>query len=130
MISSQNHHSQLSVVSNSQTPRLVGRLVNVFAWLFILLPIVMLFLPWQQNINASGYISAFAPADRQQTIDSPVSGRILRWHVKEGAKVKKGDLLVEVSDIDPQLPERLKQQREANQTKLVTKQQELDAYLM
>ncbi|MCD2450119.1 HlyD family secretion protein [Methylicorpusculum oleiharenae] len=120
--------SQLSVISASQTPRLVGRIVFIFAWLFILVPVFTLFLPWQQNINGSGVVSAFMPVERQQTIESPVSGRIMRWHVKEGAKVKKGDLLVEVSDIDPQLPERLRRQREANEAKLVAKQREFDAY--
>lgn len=125
-----NHQPQFSVISASQTPRLVGQVVIIFAWIFILLPVFMLFLPWQQNINGSGYVSSFIPAERQQTIDSPVSGRIQHWHVKEGAKVKKGDLLLEISDIDPQLPERLKQQRNANQAKLVAKQQELQAYQM
>ena len=42
--------------------------------------------------------------------------------------VKQGDLLVEVSDIDPQFPDRLKWQQEANQAKLAAKQQEYDAY--
>lgn len=130
MMLNQNYRSQLSVISASQTPRLVARIVVVFAWLFILLPVFMLFLPWQQNVNGSGYISSFIPAERQQTINSPVSGRIQLWHVKEGAKVQQGDLLLEVSDIDPQLPERLNQQREANQAKLAAKQQELQAYQM
>lgn len=130
MIPSSNHQPQLSVISASQTPRLVGRIVVVFAWLFVLLPIFMLFLPWQQNISADGYMSAFAPAERQQTIDSPVSGRILRWHVKEGVTVNRGDLLLEVSDIDPRFPERLNQQRAAYEAKLAAKQQEFDAYQM
>ncbi|MCF7970239.1 MAG: HlyD family secretion protein [Methylococcaceae bacterium] len=120
--------NNLSVMSASQTPNIVGKLVNYFAWLFILLPIFSLFLPWQQNINGNGYISAFAPAGRQQTIQSPVSGRIEQWHVKEGTKVKKGDLLLEVGDIDPQLPARLQLQREAVQAKLAAKQQEFEAY--
>lgn len=128
MMNMSDNTSQLSVISACQTPRLVGRIVFIFAWLFILVPVFTLFLPWQQNINGTGIVSAFMPVERQQTIESPVSGRIMRWHVKEGAKVKKGDLLVEVSDIDPQLPERLRRQREANEAKLVAKQREFDAY--
>jgi len=128
MIPSPKNSIQLSVISASQTPGIVGKVVNYFAWLFILLPIFTLFLPWQQNITGNGYISAYAPAGRQQTIQSPVSGRIEQWHIKEGTKVKKGDLLLEVSDIDPQLPERLQQQREATQAKLAAKQQEFESY--
>jgi multidrug efflux pump subunit AcrA (membrane-fusion protein) len=127
-MTSTHNYPQLSVISASQTPRLVGRIVVIFTWLFIFVPIFMLFLPWQQNINGEGHISAFTPAHRQQTIQSPVSGRILEWHVKEGAKVKKGDLLLEVTDIDPQFQQRLNQQHEAIQAKLAAKQQELDAY--
>jgi len=128
MSSSPKNSIQLSVISASQTPGIVGKMVTYFAWLFVLLPIFSLFLPWQQNINGKGYISAYAPAGRQQTIQSPVSGRIEQWYVKEGSKVKKGDLLLEVSDIDPQLPERLQQQREVTQAKLAAKQQEFEAY--
>lgn len=124
----QDHHPLLSVVSATQTPRFVGRIVTIFVWLFVLVPIFALFLPWQQNVNGTGYVSAFAPLERQQTVDSPVSGRILQWHVREGAKVEKGDWLVEVSDIDPLLPERLKRQREANAAKLDAKQRELASY--
>jgi len=128
MKSVHNHRPQSSVISASQTPRIVGQIVIVFAWLFILLPIFTLFLPWQQNINGTGYISAFTPEGRQQTIQSPVSGRILKWHIKEGDKVKQGDLLLEVHDIDPQFTERLLQKKAANQAKMAAKQQELDAY--
>lgn len=124
----QHHHPLLSVISSTQTPRFVGRVVTIFVWLFVLVPIFALFLPWQQNVNGVGYVSAFAPLERQQTVDSPVSGRILQWHVKEGATVKQGDLLVEISDIDPLLPKRLERQREANAAKLTAKQQELNAY--
>jgi multidrug efflux pump subunit AcrA (membrane-fusion protein) len=96
MKSSQTNKPQFSVISASQTPGIVGRAVSYIAWLFVLLPLFTLFLPWQQNINGNGYISAYAPAGRQQTIQSPISGRIEKWHVKEGTQVKKGDLLVEV----------------------------------
>jgi len=127
---SQTNQSQFSVISASQTPGIVGKAVFYIAWLFVLLPIFTLFLPWQQNVNGSGYISAYVPAGRQQTVQSPVSGRIAKWFVKEGTKVKKGDLLVEVNDVDPKLLERLNQQYAANQAKLAAKQQEFEAYQM
>lgn len=124
----QQYHPQLSVLSASLTPRIVSRLVTLFVWLFVLLPIVMLFLPWQQNISATGYVSAYTPAERRQTVQAPVSGRIQQWFVKEGAKVAQGDLLLEISDIDPQLFRRLNQQKMSSEAKLVAKQQELDNY--
>ncbi|HYO83670.1 MAG TPA: HlyD family efflux transporter periplasmic adaptor subunit, partial [Bryobacteraceae bacterium] len=53
------------------------------------------------------------PPERQQSIDAPVEGRIVRWHVAEGSRVKKGDPIVEIADIDPTLPARLRLERDA-----------------
>jgi len=68
-------------------------------------------LPWQQTSYGEGRVVAFSPTDRQQTIEAPVSGRIQHWHVHEGSLVKKGDKLVSISDLDPQITERLEQER-------------------
>ena len=46
----------------------------------------------------------------RQLVESPVAGRIKRWHVQEGAKVKAGDLLVELSDVDQSYAARLAEQ--------------------
>lgn len=118
----------LSAMSAAQTPRLVTRLARLIAWLFILIPLAMLFLPWQQNVNGIGRVVAYAPLERQQTIDAPVAGKIVHWFVKEGDSVKQGDKLVEISDFDRQLPERLQQQKEANAAKVAAKEDELRAY--
>lgn len=75
--------------------------------------LTFLFLPWQQTSYGEGRVVAFAPTDRQQTIEAPVSGRIQHWHVHEGSLVKKGDKLVTISDLDPQITERLEQERAA-----------------
>lgn len=71
----------------------------------------VLLLPWQQTSYGEGRVVAFAPTDRQQTIEAPVSGRIVHWHVHEGSLVRKGDKLVTISDLDPQMTERLEQER-------------------
>jgi multidrug resistance efflux pump len=51
--------------------------------------------------------------ERQQTIDAPVDGRIVRWHVIEGSRVRKGDPVVEMADLDPNLPSRLQAEQTA-----------------
>ena len=48
------------------------------------------------NLPGAGKVVAYAPLERQQTIDTPVEGRVLRWHVIEGTQVKAGDLVAEV----------------------------------
>jgi multidrug resistance efflux pump len=67
-----------------------------------------MFLPWQQNINGKGKVTAFAPEDRPQNIPSIIAGRIEKWKVVEGQFVKKGDTLAIIGEVkekffDPQL---------------------------
>jgi len=120
--------SSLSALSAARTPRRVSSLARACVWLFLLTPPALLLAPWQQNIVGTGRVSAFAPVERQQTVDAPVSGRIMQWYAREGTKVKAGEVLVEVSDVDPELLGRLRQQREASAAKLAAKEEELRAY--
>ena len=115
-------------VTNARTPDFVG---NIIRWLLItcfILPIVMLFFPWQQNITALGNVTAFSANERKQTVDAPITGLISQWHVQEGSTVKKGDLLLEMSDVDPNFKSRLNDQRDTLAEKLSAKNQELQAY--
>lgn len=58
------------------------------------------FIPWQQTVMGTGRITAFSPNNRPQQIESPIKGRIKRWYVQEGMQVKKGDLIVELQDLE------------------------------
>ena len=101
-----------------QTPRSVGRLAKVFAACFVIGPAVLLAAPWQQNLTGSGRVVAYAPAERQQLVEAPIDGRIVKWWVQEGSVVKAGDPLLEISDIDPNLVTQLETQRSALQAVL------------
>ncbi len=72
--------------------------------------VVMFFAPWRQSVRGEGRVVAFAPTERQQTIEAPIKGRIVRWHVREGSVVKAGDLIAELADNDPNLRSRLEEQ--------------------
>lgn len=93
---------------------------------FLVLILVVLLLPWRQNINGTGSITALAPQDRPQSLQNAIAGRIERWSVQEGQYVRKGDTLLVISEIkdeyfDPNLPQRLGEQLAAKQgTKLAT----------
>ncbi|MEN9639483.1 MAG: hypothetical protein RLZZ262_1351 [Bacteroidota bacterium] len=70
--------------------------------------IVILFLPWTQNIQGTGQLTSLKPANRPQAIQSIIGGRIERWYVSEGQLVNKGDTILHISEIkdeyfDPQL---------------------------
>ncbi len=120
--------ASLPVLAACQTPRRVSRLARWIILLLVFLPIFMLFAPWQQNVQGVGYVSALAPSERPQTIDAPVEGRVVKWHVREGVEVEQGQLLLELADIDPRFAERLNLQQQANQAKLAAQEQQLIAY--
>lgn len=75
-------------------------------------------VPWQQSVTGSGRLIAYAPLERQQTIEAPVSGRLMRWLVQEGDHVEAGQLIAELSDNDPQILSRLERERDAAQAQV------------
>lgn len=93
---------------------------NRFLLALFLILIVVLFLPWTQNIVGKGYVTTLQPEKRPQTIQSPIPGKIEAWMVREGDLVNKGDTLLKISEIkseyfDPELLLRTAQQLEAKQ---------------
>jgi membrane fusion protein, adhesin transport system len=104
---------ELSVNRMVPPPADPRRLTIAILLFVLLLPLVLALLPWVQTISGTGQVVAFGPVERQQTIESPVKGRVHKWFVSEGSRVKAGDPLVEVLDNDPELSRRLTQQAEA-----------------
>lgn len=83
-----------------------------------LLGLIILFLPWTQNISGSGAVTTLKPNQRPQTIQSAIAGRIEKWYVQEGDYVKKGDTILFISEIkedyfDPNLVQNTKSQVDA-----------------
>ena len=69
--------------------------------LLLLFALVIAFVPWTQTITATGQLSAYSPYERPQDIEAQIAARIQKWHVLEGVRVKQGDLILELSDVDP-----------------------------
>lgn len=89
-------------------------------WIFIVLTVIVLFLPWTQNIQAKGKITTLTPDLRPQTIHATIAGRVEKWHVTEGQLMRKGDTIVTLSEIkteyfDPQLLQRTQAQVQAKE---------------
>jgi len=105
---------------------------NNFLKGFSVFGIVILFLPWTQNVTADGYVTTLTPDQRPQTIQSQIPGRIEKWHVREGDFVKKGDTILHISEIktdyqDPQLVERSRLQRDAKSNSVDSYRQKVGA---
>ncbi|MBM7119234.1 HlyD family secretion protein [Archangium primigenium] len=108
------------------------RLARMVAWGLLLLlllgAIALILAPWRQNVTGHGRVIAYAPLDRQQTIQSPIAGRITHWAVQEGSRVNAGDLIVELADNDPELMTRLREQRDAIELRIRAAQSQVRAY--
>ncbi|MBL7718470.1 MAG: HlyD family efflux transporter periplasmic adaptor subunit [Flavipsychrobacter sp.] len=117
------------IVENNDTRRtyrsfsavyMIGRKSRVKYWLtgLLIALLVILFLPWTQNIRARGSVTTLRQEQRPQELNTIISGRIIKWHVKEGDIVRKGDTIAQLAEVkdsylDPQLLDRTQQQIEA-----------------
>ncbi len=93
---------------------------NIKYWFFgiLIFLVLVMFMPWTQNIKAKGIITTLKQEQRPQNINSPIPGKIVRWWVKEGDFVKKGDTILQISEIkedylDPNLVGQTQKQVEA-----------------
>jgi len=69
--------------------------------LILLFLLIIAFVPWTQTITVTGQLSAYSPYERPQDVEAQITGRIKKWHVFEGVRVKQGDLILELDDYDP-----------------------------
>ncbi len=83
------------------TPTILTRPARFLGLSLVTAAILFAVAPWQQTAKGYGQIVAFAPMDRQQPIEAPIKGRLVRWYVVEGTHVKAGDPIAELKDIDP-----------------------------
>ncbi len=77
--------------------------------------VLFLLLPWTQNIRVRGTVTTLRLENRPQSIYTIIGGKIIKWHVKEGDNVKKGDTLLQLGEIkdaylDSQLIDRTAEQ--------------------
>ena len=98
----------------------INKKSNVAKWfLFTFLAFVfIMFLPWTQNIKTQGNVNTLFQEQRPQKLNSPIPGRIIKWYVKNGDVVKKGDTILQISEVkddylDPLLVERTQEQVQA-----------------
>jgi multidrug efflux pump subunit AcrA (membrane-fusion protein) len=71
--------------------RWIGAIVLVF--------FCSLFLPWQQNVQGTGTVTALRPQDRPQTLPAAIDGQIQEWYIREGELVRRGQLIARISEV-------------------------------
>jgi multidrug efflux pump subunit AcrA (membrane-fusion protein) len=106
--------------------------VRYWFWGILFVLLLCLFLPWTQNIRSKGKVTALRPEQRPQEINTIIGGRIVNWRVREGDRVKKGDTLLQLTEVkesylDPQLVQRTGEQLDAKQRSVGLYQSKADA---
>jgi multidrug resistance efflux pump len=130
-IGTELEYDSLYSLRSLRTPR-AGKILAKFLVTLCLLFLIIIFLPWQQNIRGNGYVTALNPMNRPQTVEAIIAGRVQKWYVREGDLVRKGDTIVSISEVkekyfDPQLLARLKQQLQAKESSLASKDKKAEA---
>lgn len=85
-------------VNRHDLPR-AHRLMKIWLFTLTVVGIVLLFMPWTQNIQAKGKVTTLQPEHRPQTIHATISGRIEQWYVREGQRVSRGDTIAFLSEV-------------------------------
>lgn len=123
-------------MTRSRTPRSIRWIARLLIASVILLPFVLIFVPWQQTLRGRGQIVAYAPTERKQVVTALVGGQIRKWHVVEGSRVKIGDAIADIDDNDAGLAARLDAQRtflfsrkKAAQEEVAEQQRAVDAQI-
>lgn len=97
--------------------------VKKWLWGTLLLMLVILCLPWTQNIRARGSVTTLRQEQRPQELNTIIAGRVIKWFVKEGDYVKEGDTLLQLGEVkieylDPQLLDRTQEQISAKKNSI------------
>lgn len=117
-----------SLLKDYKTGKVISR---VLLAIFIAL-VIILFLPWTQNLRIEGFVGTLNPDEKPQTVNSIIGGQIVKWYVREGDYIKKGDTIVHISEIkdeyfDPKLIERFTQQMQAKRDAILSYEEKVQA---
>ncbi len=121
--------AHFTTLASIKTPKVMR--VVFFMLLAAIVGVVafLIYVPWVQTTTGRGVVTTLNPNERRQDINALVPGRIVEWYVRDGSRVKAGDPIVRIADIDPQLIDRLQSERgqmelqlQATQSALATAQ--------
>jgi len=118
---SKERFSTLQEVENKMSGNALKRLL----YITLIICLVILFLPWTQNIRTTGNVTTLKPNQRPQSITTVIGGQIDKWYVQEGDFVNKGDTILKITEIkdtyfDSELLERTQNQVDLKKESIIT----------
>ena len=127
-----------SVAHSTDAPLPAIELVGATRWLkafswglaigLVLLAVLLLRVPWRQNLPGFGRVIEFDPVNRPMPLQARTDGLIMTWHVREGDHVEAGQKIVDLADNDPEILQRLEEQMAAAEAKRDAAQRKVEAY--
>ncbi|RDV25578.1 HlyD family efflux transporter periplasmic adaptor subunit [Alteromonas aestuariivivens] len=91
---------------------------------FVLAAVALLTLtPWVQTAYGTGSVNSLNPLLRIQPISALLDGQIEQWHVSEGERVRQGQPIVTLVDVDADRLEKIRSQQAAATQRFVANQQ-------
>ena len=104
----------------------IDKTSKVKSWVIgsLIVIVIVLCLPWTQNIRATGSVTTLQQDQRPQELNSLIAGSVIKWYVKEGDFVKAGDTILQLGEVkteyfDAQLLNRTQQQVNAKEKSIV-----------
>lgn len=114
----------------------IDKTSKVKSWVIgsLIVMVIILCLPWTQNIRATGSVTTLQQDQRPQEVNSLIPGSVVKWYVKEGDYVKAGDTLLQLGEVkteyfDTQLLNRTQQQVNAKEKNIVLYQNKANTAL-
>lgn len=104
----------LHMVRTGFAPKVLGVLLLL---MFSVTVVCALYVPWRQSVAGSGEIIVFSPMERPQTIEAQIQARLLKWHVRDGQLVQAGELLADLTEVDPRFLDKSQQESLSEQKK-------------
>lgn len=77
------------------------RIVRGLFIAFVIIILVLL-LPWTQNVMSTGKIISRFPDKKPQQINTLIDGRIVAWYAYEGQFIEKGDTILILDEVKPE----------------------------
>ena len=108
----ERHVVYFKTLTSIRTPKIMRATAILLGATFFAVAAFLAFVPWVQTTEGPGVVTALDPNDRVQEINALVAGRIERWYVQDGSRVKAGDPILRIVDNDPMLLERLDAEQE------------------
>lgn len=103
--------AHFTTLATIRVPRVMRVVFFMILASIIIAVAFLIYVPWVQTTSGQGVVTTLSPNERKQDINALVPGRIEEWYVRDGSTVKKGDPIVRIADIDPNLIERLQAER-------------------